>query len=617
MKSTDQTGETALKSKQNQVMRIILIALVYLISFNLLDFLTKQFEVSPGIVTWYPPAGLTYALLLVFGARFTPAVILTLILSSVFVYRMPQPSFLLFLWSLVISLIYAATAWFLRHRIHLDLQLRKLRDVVWLILTTMLGSAFLAVLSVSSSALSSAMPRSEILLSVFHWWIGETVGVLTITPFLLLYVMPWLKRFVDGQSVRMPKHFSFPSPALTFIGKALSIVLILYWVFGTRILDEFRPMYLMILPLIWIAIEHGFKRLTVAILAMNFGVVFSTWYFGFDLARLGELELLMITICVVGLLVGAVVAERKQAEHQKQDRVKELRTLYSLSKMIERENITLDEVYQDYTNILPEGWQYPEITCARITVLGSEFRTNNFKESAWMQSAPIKVDASIVGRVEVGYLEERMEEGEGPFLVEERQLIDEIAERLGKFIQRKQSDQSSLENEEKYRSLVNEVNDGFYISDVAGVFTFANSSLARMYGVENPQALIGRMFSDFIAPDMPAGLNAAYSKAMQIGHSPEVIEGQILRPDKSRIFIEIKPVMIVQEDQIVGSRGVVRDITERKQAEEALHLKIDELELFQNLTVGRELKMIELKKEINSLLKQAGKPEKYPRLDEG
>jgi hypothetical protein len=53
------------------------------------------------------------------------------------------------------------------------------------------------------------------------------------------------------------------------------------------------------------------------------------------------------------------------------------------------------------------------------------------------------------------------------------------------------------------------------------------------------------------------------------------------------------------------------DITERKKAEDELLKKIDELLLFQRLTVGRELKMIELKKEVNELLKGSGKDWKY------
>ncbi len=80
-----------MKRDQHQIMRSFLIALAYLISFLLLDILTKNFEGFPGIVSWYPPVGLTYALLLVFGLRYTPAVVIAIFFSSLFIYRLPSP----------------------------------------------------------------------------------------------------------------------------------------------------------------------------------------------------------------------------------------------------------------------------------------------------------------------------------------------------------------------------------------------------------------------------------------------------------------------------------------------------------------------------------------------
>jgi PAS domain S-box-containing protein/putative nucleotidyltransferase with HDIG domain len=311
------------------LLRAAMIFAAYLCAFIILDLITKQLEELPGVVTWYPPAGLTYALLLVFGVSFAPAVTIVLLISSVFVYHMPQPPFLLFLWAFIISLIYTATAAFLRRRIHFDWRLKKLRDVVWLVVTTVLVSALLAVLSVSSSALSSDMPRSEIPRAIFEWWIGETVGVLTITPFLLIYVMPWLKRFAEGQPNKLPGRRSLPRPTLSDIGQAASIVFVLYWVFGARVMDEFHPLYLLILPLIWIALGRGFKGVSAAILALNSGMVLALWLFRFDLARLGELELLMIVNCIIGLLVGAVVTERQQADKNLLESELKFRTVFN------------------------------------------------------------------------------------------------------------------------------------------------------------------------------------------------------------------------------------------------------------------------------------------------
>jgi PAS domain S-box-containing protein len=145
---------------------------------------------------------------------------------------------------------------------------------------------------------------------------------------------------------------------------------------------------------------------------------------------------------IIGVTCASLdITERKQAEYLKKEREKELRILYGLSRIIEREGITLDEVYQELTNILPAGWQYPEITYARIVMGDSEFRTENFTESAWKQSAPVKVKGSVVGRIEVGYLEQKPKEDEGPFLKEERQLIDSISEWMGRITEHKRAEE--------------------------------------------------------------------------------------------------------------------------------------------------------------------------------
>ena len=310
-------------------LRAALIVAVYLLAFIILDMITQKYEELPGIVTWYPPAGLTYALLLACGASFTPAVTIALFISSLFIYRMPQPAHLLFLWAFIISLIYGAAAAFLRRVIHFDWQLRKFRDVAWFIFMTVLVSALLAVLSVSSSALSSDMPRSEVFHSIFHWWIGETVGVLTLAPFLLVFVMPSLKRFMKGQLIHLPPHSSFSHFTPAVIAQAFTLIFMLYWVFGGRLFqDEMQPLYLISLPLIWIALDHGFKGATLGVLVMNFGVMLALSVFRTDLANLGELQLLMIVNCIVGLLMGAAVTEREQVEEALRVSQKRYRRLF-------------------------------------------------------------------------------------------------------------------------------------------------------------------------------------------------------------------------------------------------------------------------------------------------
>jgi integral membrane sensor domain MASE1 len=198
--------------------RAALIVAAYFFAFFILDLLSQQFEELRGVVAWYPPAGLSYALLLVLGVRFTPVVAIICFLSSIFIYDMPQPHYALLAWALIVASIYAAVA-FLRHYTRFDWRLRRSGDVARLIGTAVLVSALLAVVSISSSALSSDMPRNEFLRAIVLWWIGETVGVLTITPFLLVHVMPWVQvRGGSGGHVAGAQGISAPGALRRWAG---------------------------------------------------------------------------------------------------------------------------------------------------------------------------------------------------------------------------------------------------------------------------------------------------------------------------------------------------------------------------------------------------------------
>jgi signal transduction histidine kinase len=138
-------------------------------------------------------------------------------------------------------------------------------------------------------------------------------------------------------------------------------------------------------------------------------------------------------------LVEATLWERT---HQLGERVKELNCLYGISMLVEQPGITLEEIVQGTADLIPPSWQYPEVTCARIVLEDQESKTENFRETAWRQAADIRARGERIGSVEVCYLEERAESDEGPFLNEERSLINAIAERLGRTTERKWAEEA-------------------------------------------------------------------------------------------------------------------------------------------------------------------------------
>jgi hypothetical protein len=131
-----------------------------------------------------------------------------------------------------------------------------------------------------------------------------------------------------------------------------------------------------------------------------------------------------------------VEKELEQISHSLGERIKELNCLYSISKLRERTDFSLEDILQAIVDLIPPAWQYPEITCARITFNGYEFTTINYKNTRWKLTCAIMVYSETIGTLEVCYLEEKSEIDEGPFLKEERSLISAVAERIAKFIER-------------------------------------------------------------------------------------------------------------------------------------------------------------------------------------
>jgi two-component sensor histidine kinase len=147
-------------------------------------------------------------------------------------------------------------------------------------------------------------------------------------------------------------------------------------------------------------------------------------------------------------LIGEIVARRRIEEDlitinfELGERVKELNCLHGISKIVEKPGLSPDEIYQAIVNIIPQSWQYPEITCARISLCDVAFTSPNFRETPWRMAGDIYVDGTRSGTTEVFYLEERPEIDEGPFLKEERFLIDSISERLGKIAEHAKSEEA-------------------------------------------------------------------------------------------------------------------------------------------------------------------------------
>ncbi len=155
--------------------------------------------------------------------------------------------------------------------------------------------------------------------------------------------------------------------------------------------------------------------------------------------------------------------------HALGERVKELNCLYAISNLVEKNPISLDRILRGIVDIIPPAWQYPEITCARINIGQQVYLTANFAETSWKQSSNILVHKIKEGSLDVYYLEEQPKCGEGPFLKEERSLINAIAKRIGEIIERKRLEKQVLEISEREQQRIGQDLHDSICQQLAGI----------------------------------------------------------------------------------------------------------------------------------------------------
>lgn len=196
-----------------------------------------------------------------------------------------------------------------------------------------------------------------------------------------------------------------------------------------------------------------------------------------------ELDIFREVADDVALALANIELEKanKERKHALDERIKELNCLYSISSLIDRRNLSLKETIQGIVDLIPLAWQYPGITSARIVFNDQIFKTKNFQVTAWKQASDIIVHGEPQGALTVCYLEKRPELDEGPFCIEERALIDAIAERLGRVIERKQAERSLLESEKRFRDLVENSMIGILIIQ-DGQVVYENPEQERLWG---------------------------------------------------------------------------------------------------------------------------------------
>ncbi len=158
-------------------------------------------------------------------------------------------------------------------------------------------------------------------------------------------------------------------------------------------------------------------------------------------------------------------------------------------------------------------------------------------------------------------------------LVELRQRIADL-EKLE--VKRKRTEEALRKSEERYRTILDNIEDGYFEVDIAGNFTFFNGFLCRMlgYSIDEMMSMNNRQYMD---KENAQKVYQTYNQVYTTGEPYRAFDWGIVRKDDTKRFVE-SSVSLLRDSkgERIGFRGIVRDITDRKFAEEALRRSEEE-----------------------------------------
>lgn len=148
---------------------------------------------------------------------------------------------------------------------------------------------------------------------------------------------------------------------------------------------------------------------------------------------------------------------------------------------------------------------------------------------------------------------------------------------------RRRIEEELQKSEERYKNILENIEEGYFEVDLAGNFTFVNDALCRIAGYDRDE-LIGMNNRDYTTPETAKTMYRVFSKTYQTGEPAKILDYDIFRKDGTTRTLELSASLMKDSTgKPAGFRGVVRDVTERKQAEEALRESEERYRsLFQN-----------------------------------
>ena len=294
---------------------------------------------------------------------------------------------------------------------------------------------------------------------------------------------------------------------------------------------------------------------------------------------------------------------RQQLEQKTYDldeRVKKLNGLHSLSRIMENSGASINSLMQQVAGLLTALLQYPEIACARIQYRDKEFTTSNFNVTPWLLSAKIVIGNKKRGELEVYYLSKLPEMDEGPFLKEERILLNTIAGNLGYYVEQIESANALAEERKRFIKAQKIAKMGDFTWNIESGTIFWSEAMYELLGYNKNEVFdYGRINDDIHHPDDLDWVTNWLQKCINSGnpeHDP--MEYRLIRKDGEIIYVQTHVSVKYENGKAIELFGTVQNVTKRKKVEEELKMQNQEFLVLNEEFKATNDKLIEEKEKV-------------------
>jgi len=292
---------------------------VYLAAYAVLDWISF---IGPyahlGITPWNPGTGFSFALVLLFGQRMIPFLLVSPLVADFLNQQFTMPWTIEVLSAALLGGGYSiALAILLRPNFRFDPTLTSMRDLILLMAVAVVGAAVVASGYVGLTVAGHQLPMEDFWAATLHYWVGDVIGITVVAPFAL---------FALTRRRMLPLTME---TALQFVAIGLALAL----VFGLAQERQFQLFYVLFLPIVWLAVRTGLEGVSVGILVTQLGLIL-----GIQLSPAGTFDVtafqaLMLVLAATGLVAGALVTERRRTEAQLRLQQESLSRLSRLGSM--------------------------------------------------------------------------------------------------------------------------------------------------------------------------------------------------------------------------------------------------------------------------------------------